>query len=255
MAMRDKYPDGVFCWADLRTPDLQAAKSFYGRLLGWSFELSGPQDRPYWMATLQNKPVAGMYQAASLEAFWSSYISVDNMEASLRKWEAQGGRILMPPTKADNAGTLAVVVDPVGATVVLWQPDTHPGAAFTRIPNTLCWNELNTRNVKMATDFYAGVFGWKYRTAGTQTYQQILQPGADGGNGGIMDVTDMFADDVPDFWSVYFAVENTDDFVEKAKSMGGSLHHGPADIDAGRFAILSDPTGGLFQIITLKEAN
>ena len=37
--------------------------------------------------------------------------------------------------------------------------------------------------------------------------------------------------------------------------MGGSLHHGPADIDAGRFAILSDPTGGLFQIITLKEAN
>ncbi len=56
------YPHGTFCWADLATTDLAAAKAFYGGLFGWTDE-----DRPtgegrpdYTMFLLDGHAVAGL---------------------------------------------------------------------------------------------------------------------------------------------------------------------------------------------------
>ena len=61
MQVVKNYPDGVFCWVDLTTPDPEAAKAFYTGLFGWEAD-----DQPidmggiYTMLQLEGKNVAGL---------------------------------------------------------------------------------------------------------------------------------------------------------------------------------------------------
>lgn len=54
MSERNEYPAGVPCWVDTLTPDVAAAKAFYGELLGWDYAGpgSGPEspDAEYFVA-------------------------------------------------------------------------------------------------------------------------------------------------------------------------------------------------------------
>jgi hypothetical protein len=57
---------------------------------------------------------------------------------------------------------------------------------------------------------------------------------------------------IPPHWSIYFAVENCEQTVEKAKGLGGSVHVPPTDIpNVGKFSVLGDPQGAVFQVIQL----
>jgi hypothetical protein len=71
---------GKVVWADLVTPDLDAAKRFYGALFGWTFR-DGPGDRNYALALLDGEPVAGLFQKAlpagqSKQPGWFTFIAV-----------------------------------------------------------------------------------------------------------------------------------------------------------------------------------
>jgi predicted enzyme related to lactoylglutathione lyase len=57
---------------------------------------------------------------------------------------------------------------------------------------------------------------------------------------------------IPTFWGIYFSVADTDATVEKAKSLGGALIAGPMDIEPGRFAVLADPQGAMFNVIKMN---
>ena len=60
-------------------------------------------------------------------------------------------------------------------------------------------------------------------------------------------------DEVPAHWLVYFAVEDTDATIEKAKERAAASCSSPIDIPAGRFAILTDPHGASFAVIALSD--
>ena len=61
--------------------------------------------------------------------------------------------------------------------------------------------------------------------------------------------------DVPPHWVVYFAVEDCDDSVERATSLGATEIVPATDVpDVGRFAWLADPCGAVFGIIRLAES-
>jgi hypothetical protein len=49
---------------------------------------------------------------------------------------------------------------------------------------------------------------------------------------------------------VYFAVDGTDAAVAKVQELGGSVMAPPMDIPAGRFAVVADPQGAGFGVIT-----
>jgi len=51
---------------------------------------------------------------------------------------------------------------------------------------------------------------------------------------------------------VYFAVADTDATVAKARELGGSVFMGPTDIEPGRFAVLADNIGAVFNVLQLK---
>jgi predicted enzyme related to lactoylglutathione lyase len=64
----------------------------------------------------------------------------------------------------------------------------------------------------------------------------------------------MLPAEVPPHWAVYFSVADTDAAVARVAELGGTVLMPPMDIEPGRFAPVTDPTGAVFNIIALKPA-
>jgi uncharacterized protein len=150
---------------------------------------------------------------------------------------------------------MAFIADPTGAMVGIWQPGKNKGAGLVNVPGAFAWAELNTRDLEAAKAFYGAVFGWTFEgkdMGEAGSYTTILLDGNP--VGGILDMAERgVPEQVPAHWQIYFAVEDTDATVEKAKAGGGSVMVEPIDIPTGRFAILIDPHGASFGVIALSS--
>jgi predicted enzyme related to lactoylglutathione lyase len=75
------------------------------------------------------------------------------------------------------------------------------------------------------------------------------------GLGGMMDTAQMPAG-IPNFWEVYFSVEDADATVAKAQELGGQVMNPAFDAEGvGRIAVLADPQGAVFSVITPPQTN
>jgi len=122
-------------------------------------------------------------------------------------------------------------------------------------PGALCWNELITTDLDGAKAFYKAVFGWDAEDQGPQgappAYTEWKLSGRSVG-GMMLKHGDMPAE-MPPNWGVYFAVDDTDASVAKAQELGGAALVPPTDIEPGRFAVLADDVGAVFNVITMKS--
>ena len=116
------------------------------------------------------------------------------------------------------------------------------------------WNELMTRDVESAVQFYRDVIGWQFDEVdmGEFTYWLAMldgQPVA-----GIMGMLPDMGDDVPSHWLSYIAVDDIDARLAKAKAAGAQIHREPFDVpNVGRIAILVDDGGGHIGWMTPTE--
>ncbi len=114
---------GAFCWNELATTDLAAAKKFYTELLGWKFEESKAAGMDYNEIVVGGQHIGGMYQMGTefgnAPAHWISYVAVDDVDARAKQAEELGGKICVPPTDIPNVGRFCVINDPTGATISL----------------------------------------------------------------------------------------------------------------------------------------
>ena len=58
--MADKPVHGTFCWNELVSTDLAAAREFYSELIGWEIKDSGMPGMEYNMLMAGNKQAGGM---------------------------------------------------------------------------------------------------------------------------------------------------------------------------------------------------
>ncbi len=259
MSERTSYAPGTPCWVELSgTPDIEASESFYRGLFGWempeqpnSAELGG-----YRRAKLGGRDVAGVSprMQPGQPTVWATYVSVDDMAATLEKVKEAGGEPVMEPQDVMGLGTMLVFTDPTGAVCGAWQPGTFIGSELVNEAGAFSWNELGTRDPAGAKEFYGSVFGWGTRDndmGEMGTYTEWLN--GEDSIGGMMDVSGRLPDEIPAHWMVYFAVENTDAAVETIESSGGDVSFGPIDIPAGRFAIATDPHGAAFAVIQIAD--
>jgi hypothetical protein len=253
---RNEYTPGTPSWVDRGTSDLDSAAAFYGGLFDWVCEAAGPEELTggYRMFFYKDRPVAGLGpQQNPGPPYWTTYVSVASADDTIAKVKAAGGTVFVEPMDVLDAGRMAVFADPTGAPISIWEPGAHPGAGFVNEPNTLCWNELSTRNTAAAITFYAQVFGWGAEThgEGAQAYTEWQLGGRS--IGGMMEPPPAVPAEMPSHWLAYFAVEDTDVAVASAKDLGGMLVAGPIDSPAGRLAVLQDPQGAVFAVITMEE--
>jgi predicted enzyme related to lactoylglutathione lyase len=258
MPLIDTYAPGTFCWADLGTPDAAAATRFYTALFGWTAE-----DRPmgpgasYTMLHADGRSVAALYpQEAAQQGppHWLSYISVASASDAAARATALGGTLLMEPFDVLDVGRMAMVQDPAGAVVALWEPRRHAGAGLAGEPGSICWNELATTDTARAGAFYTALLDWTAdaQPMGGTAYTLFTAGGAP--RGGMMAIAPS-GRPVPPHWLVYFAVHDCEGTTALAQSLGGAVRHPPTDAPGvGRFSVLADPQGAVFAAIELLPA-
>ena len=247
MGERDSYAPGTFCWADLGTTDAEAARGFYTRVFGWeAVDTQVGESGTYTMLRLEGSDVAALYelgeeQRSSLSPHWSSYVSVEDVDALAPRVRELGGEVLAEPFDVTRAGRTAAVRDPTGATLHLWQPREQRGAGRVNDPGCRCWNELASPDPARARDFFAELLGWEVEPE-ESGYGVIRLNGAI--NGGIRPPQD----GEPTHWLVYFTVESCDDAVAAIREAGGTVIAGPFETAVGRVAAVGDPQGAPFAL-------
>src|SRR6266545_1772383 len=123
MGERTRYEPGAFCWVGLATSDPAAAKTFYTRLFGWRVEdLSAGEAGAYTLLRRTGLDVAMLYRqapearAAGAPPHWTSYISVEDADATAARVEELGGAaVFRAPFDVLDAGRVAASRDPTRA--------------------------------------------------------------------------------------------------------------------------------------------
>jgi uncharacterized protein len=256
MAERTSYASGTPSWVELQTTDALAAKTFYGELFAWTYD-----DRPldetnvYSLAQVRGLDVGaitnlGEQGSQGVPPHWNSFISVDDVDAAVARVAPAGGTVVMDPFDVFDEGRMAVVQDPTGAIFELWQPKQHIGASLVNEPGAFTWSELITPDVPKAAAFYNALLGWgTNEPEGEMPYTEFQLDGVS-----IAGAMNPPMPGIPPMWGIYFAVTDTDATVERAKSLGGSIAVEPTDIPPGRFAVIVDPQGALFNVIKTVAA-
>jgi predicted enzyme related to lactoylglutathione lyase len=239
---------GFPTWVDLGTADLEGARRFYPALFGWSFS----DDGSYTTFLLNGQPVAGAgpLLGEGQPTAWSTYIATNDADGVAARVMANGGKVLVPPFDVHDQGRMAAFLDPGGAPFSVWQAGTVPGATVFDVPGALTWNELNTRDLEGAHAFYGAVFGWQFRHSTLGEAPYLVAKLHDTAICGIQPMSaSQWAADVSPHWMVYFAVQDCDRAAGHAVALGGQVLFPPADLPVGRYAVLSDPQGGMFALL------
>jgi predicted enzyme related to lactoylglutathione lyase len=250
-----KYKQGTPSWIDLATTDMGAAEKFYGELFNWQSKREpAGEGQFYSMQYLKEKSVAGIYEQRKEQAEqgippnWVTYITVEDVDSSAAKAKNLGGTVIAEPFDVFDNGRMAVLQDPEGAFFSLWQPNKHIGAALVNEPGTLIWNELVADDPEKLSPFYASLLEIEMKDMeGMPEYKLFTVEG--NSVAGIFKKTEQLQG-LPSHWSIYFAVEDCDATVEKTISLGGEIVKPAADTPMGRFAVLKDPQGAVFQVIS-----
>ena len=129
---------------------------------------------------------------------WNTYVSVADADATMAKVREAGGTVIVEPMDVMGMGKMAIFTDPTGAACGLWEPGTFVGAELVNEDGSFGWNELGTRDVPAAREFYGKVFGWtveEQEMPGMGTYN-VWKDG-EHVRGGMVDITGMAPDEAP----------------------------------------------------------
>lgn len=117
---------GSFSWTELVTPDIEAARAFYGQVFGWTLKATDFGGMTYHLIQVGDRDIGGVVPLdgepgqEGLVPHFMVYFTVENAEASMKKVKATGGTVLVPPTTIP-VGTFSVVADPQGAVFTLFE--------------------------------------------------------------------------------------------------------------------------------------
>jgi predicted enzyme related to lactoylglutathione lyase len=256
--MTDPRPLRTFCWCELATADAAGAKAFYAALFGWSFadEDMGAMGT-YTRILLDGGDLGGLFELtgpmfAGVPPHWMFHVSTPDVDASAATAVDLGGRVVLPPLDVPGAGRMAVIEDPTGAKLALWQAREHLGTTLDPMtPNAFGWVELQTRDVASARAFYRALFGWEAKaSAGSMPYTEWQLPGGPP-FAGMIQIDERWGD-APSNWLGYVMVDDCDATFAEACQLGATPYVPPQDIEkVGRFAVIADPQGAVFAFIQM----
>ena len=240
---------GEPCWVDYASADVPRSLDFYVELFGWSADTSGEEYGGYVTFSRDGHVVAGLGAAmpGAQANTWLTHLLVEDAAVAERA-AIQGGALVLAPTMTvGDQGRLAVIADPGGAAVGLWEPLEHRGFELVAEAGGISWHELYAREYPAQVGFYTSVFGWSTQVLGdTADFRYVTFGDPDSPSGGVYDADKMLPEGIPSHWVVYFGVPEVAAASQRVLELGGTVVRDPWDSDFGRFAQVTDPLGGLF---------
>lgn len=252
----------TFVWYELMTSDMEGARSFYTKVIGWDIQDAGMPDTSYAILSAGPEAIGGLMpipqevQAMGGSPGWLGYIGVEDVDACAAQIVEMGGNVHRNPQDIPNVGRFAVVADPHGAAFVLFRPTDGSGDAGSfraQQPGHVGWHELHAGNGPQAFDFYSTLFGWK-RGEGMDMgpmgiYQIFETRGA--AIGAMMTKT---AEVPMPFWLFYFTVDALDAALSRVTESGGQVLMGPHQVPGGSWiAHCLDPQGAIFALVAARR--
>jgi hypothetical protein len=234
------------------TPDVEASKSFYSDLLGWSYDAAPMGEQTYWLIKKGEQHVGGVMSLAAIKKegvppHWMAYVSVPDVDEAAAAVKSGGGMVAAGPMDVPNMGRFAVLGDPQHAYSSAWyslQGDSEvtgpPGVG------TFCWDQLNTTDLDGAKAFYSKVYGWTDAPFAGSDEMSVFKAG-DTAVASVMKAPE----GVPAHWLSYVVVEDLAASRAKATELGGKVMVESIEVPTvGTIAVISDNVGamiGLFQ--------
>ncbi len=256
----ESYKQGTPCWTDLSTTDQDGAKEFYSKIFGWEYQdIPMGDDQVYSMAQVDGSDAGAIFTQVAQEAetgvppHWKVYLAVDDIDSTASKVSDLGGTVIVDEFDEDESGRMIMAQDPTGAMVQFWQAKENIGAEVRDEHGAINWAELLTTDLDGAGKFYSELLGVNVADGGMPTpegepYHMIFVDGEP--KGGITNLPPNLREmGVPSHWEVIFAVDDANEVVKTAKSMGAEVIFGPEDLDEiGVVAVMQDPQGAVFGI-------
>lgn len=242
------YNHGHFVWRELITSNIEAAKGFYGELLGWKFQtMDMPNGTQYTVAQAGEKMVAGIMAPPmpNMPTHWMPYASVADVDAAAKAAEAAGGSVAAPPMDI-SVGRFAVVADPGGAHFTVWKAnDGDGGPVEVPGPGTFCWETVTVPDAGAITDFYKSVLGWRTDVGPAGPDSVVFKMGE-------FPVADVqVSDQAPPHWLTYVVAGEANAARERAKALGAQIIVPLIEVpNVGNIVLIQDPVGafiGLFE--------
>lgn len=254
-------------WVDFGSTAMAASKAFYEGLFGWRFVDTGEEMAHYNMVYAGDDLLGGAMDVSGmtcpagdpLPSAWGVFLKVDDIEARFAKALEAGATEVMAPADAGGAGRHAIVLDPSGASIAMWQAGDIDGFTISERPGSSGWFELMTKNYDACVAFYETVFDLKLvpmgPSGGGTSFRYATNGEAEDATFGVCEANDVLPAEIDSHWRVYFTVESCDPAIERIKVLGGSLLDGPRDSPFGRVATVADPAGASFEVIAPSEAS
>jgi uncharacterized protein len=253
---------GKVIWVDLVTPDLAAAKRFYGGLFGWSFNDIHTGASDYSVALLDGRPVGGLYQHAlgrgeQRQPAWLTFISVRDVAEAQHSILEHGGKQLTPPRVYADRGRQAVFADPQGAVFAVLQSSSGDPEDLLAAPGEWIWSSVMARDPDQDAAFYQNVFG----------YEVFDMPGEDGATHIVLSTDDVARASLNALpaggpakrhphWLNFVRVTSATDTAARVESLGGRVLVQPfRDRHGGLVAVVADPAGAPFGLLEWTEAD
>jgi uncharacterized protein len=116
---------GTLCWADLSTPDPEAATRFYSELFGWKLEKSEGDSSGYLHIKNRDQFIGGIpptqHRNPNTPPHWLAYFEIANCDSTTATAKQSGARSYLDPMTMENVGRWSVLADPQGAVFAAFQ--------------------------------------------------------------------------------------------------------------------------------------
>jgi hypothetical protein len=247
MAERTSYAPGTFSWVELVTSDADAAKAFYAEVFGWDYvDYPIGDGMVYTTALIEGKSAGALFVSSEQPPHWNSYVTVASADDAARRAGELGAEVMAPPFDVMEVGRMAVIADPTGAVLQLWEPRQNIGAEVVNQPGALTWNDLVTPDPDAAARFYGELFGWTFMEMPGSGGYRVIRNG-ERSNGGIPPAHPHSG---PPAWLPYFGHDDAEGLHGRIGELGGRALSDPMSIGPGRIAVLADPQGAAFAVWT-----
>lgn len=250
------YKNGTFCYCELSTVEYENSKEFYKNIFDWEVKENN-EFLKYTVFCKNENILLGMYDSddeqleIDFSGTWTPFISVVDIEKTIEKAVKNGGECLQESFEADNYGKAAIIKDPTGALISLWQANEYIGSKLQREENTMSWCELHTTDIKTASEFYKKVFLWKAEPHKIENELYINFKKGSNYIAGMKEIEKETGIKNP-IWLMYIEVGNCQKIYKKALKLGAKGIQAPK-VNKESFglvetAILSDISGTVFAI-------
>ncbi len=250
---------GKLIFVELVTPDLAAAKKFYGGLFGWTFRDIQAGGTDYAEAFLEGRPVAGLIHKnvpanEHRQPAWLSFFAVGDVDAAKKVALQNAAKVLFEPHSIPDRGREAVFADPQGAVFAVLASSSGDPSDVLAAPGEWIWSSLITSDPDSDAAFYQKLFDYEVFELPESGGAEHLLLASDNYARASVNTLPVNRPNAHPHWLNYVRVEDAVKMTAKVLALGGRVLVEPRiDRHGGKVAVVADPLGAPFGLLEWPE--